>query len=141
MKRDSTLSLSLSLSLGNASILNKIKEGYLIWMAIVPHIPKSSRYTLGARIENKFLDLLELTYASYFSEKEKKAEKISECIFASDILKFLISTAWDGKFIANKQYEDIAVRMDEIGKMLWGWRKSLDTHNKQGYSSSKKNPA
>lgn len=126
-------SLSLSLSLDNASILNKIKEGYLAWMGIVPHIPKTARYTLGARIENKFLDLLELAYISYFSEKEKKAEKISECIFASDILKFLISTAWNGKFIANKQYEDIAVRLDEIGKMLWGWRKSLDSH--------KKNPA
>ncbi len=113
----------------------------MVWISIVPHIPKTARYTMGARIENKFLDLLELTYTSYFSEKEKKSEKISECIFASDILKFLISTAWDGKFIANKQYEDIAVRLDEIGKMLWGWRKSLDSHNKQSFSANKKNPA
>lgn len=103
-------------------------------MGIVLHIPKTARYTLGARIENKFLDLLELAYISYFSEKDKKAEKISECIFVSDILKFLISTAWDGKFIANKQYEEISVRMNEIGKMLWGWRKSLD-------NPQKKNPA
>lgn len=95
-------------------------------MSIVPHIPKTARYTLGERIENKFLDLLELAYTSYFSEKEKKTEKISGCIFILDILKFLISTAWDGKFITNKQYEEVAVRLDEIGKMLWGWRKSLD---------------
>lgn len=103
-------------------------------MSIVPHIPKTARYTIGARIENKLLDLLEISYTSYFSEKEKKGELISECIFISDILKFLISTSWEGKFISHKQYEEIALRMDEIGKMLWGWRKSLDT-------PGKKNPA
>ena len=102
----------------------------MLWMGIVPHIPKTARYTLGARIENKFLDLLELAYTSYFSEKEKKAEKLSECIFTTDILKFLISTSWEGKFISNKQYEDIAIKLDEIGKMLWGWKKSLDNPQK-----------
>ncbi len=95
-------------------------------MGIVPHIPKTARYTIGARIENKFLDLLELTYSAYFSDKEKKAEKLSECILKTDIIKFLISTAWEGKFISNKQYEDIALKLDEIGKMLWGWKKSLE---------------
>lgn len=65
-----------------------------MWMGIVPHIPKTARYTLGSRIENKFLDLLEVSYTSYFSEKEKKAGRLSECIFTLDILKFLISTAW-----------------------------------------------
>lgn len=95
-------------------------------MVYVSHIPKTARFTIGARIENKFLDLLEIAYISYFSEKEKKAEKITECIFILDLLKFLISTAWEGKFISNRQYEEIATAMDEIGKMLWGWKKSLD---------------
>lgn len=95
-------------------------------MNIVPHMPKAARYTMGARIENKFLDLLETAYLAYFSEKDKKPEKIAECIFITDILKFLISTAWEGKFISHKHFEDIAVKLDEIGKMLWGWKKSLD---------------
>jgi hypothetical protein len=84
-------------TLPNASILNRVKEGYLIWMNIVPHIPKTARYTIGTRIENKFLDLLELAYTAYFIEKEKKAEKISACIFELDILKFLISISWGSK--------------------------------------------
>ena len=99
-------------------------------MGIVPHIPKTARFTIGARIENKFLNLLELSYASYFSEKDKKAEKLSECIFTVDILKFLVSIAWEGKFVSNKQYETMATKMDEIGKMLWGWKKSLDNSQK-----------
>lgn len=94
-------------------------------MNIVPHIPKSSRYSIGLRIENKFLDLLEISYTAYFIQKADKAEKISECIFTLDIIKFFISVAWEGKLLSNKQYEEIALKLDEIGKMLGGWRKSL----------------
>jgi len=33
---------------------------------------------------------------------------------------------WEARLISNKQYEDIAKRLDEIGKMFWGWKKNLD---------------
>jgi hypothetical protein len=105
--------------------LHRIKEGYLIWINIVPHIPKSARYTISARIENKFLDLLELAYATYFSKKESKAQKITECILILDTLKFIISTAWEAKYISHQQYEKLALNLDEIGKMFGGWRKQL----------------
>ena len=124
------LSLSLSLS-KNASILQRIKEGYLLWINIVVHIPKTARYTIGSRIENKFLDLLEFAYIAYFSEKDKKAEKIAECILTLDTLKFLISVAWEGKLIPNKHCEDIAVKLNEVGKMLGGWKNSLNNPEKK----------
>jgi hypothetical protein len=100
-------------------------------MNLVPHIAKGPRYTLGARIENKLLDLLELSYVAYFAEKEKKAEKITECILITDGLKFLVSVAWEGKIISDKQCEGIAMKLEEIGRMLGGWRKSLDNPEKK----------
>lgn len=103
----------------------------MVWMNFVPHIAKGARYTLGARIENKFLDLLELSYIAYFSEREKKIEKLSECILLTDTLKFLVSIAWEGKIISNRQCEDVAIKLEEIGKMLGGWRKSLDNSEKK----------
>lgn len=111
---------------GTASILSRIKEGYLIWVNIVPHIPKTARYTIGTKIENKFLELLEISYIAYFTQKERKFEKISECILVLDTLKFFISIAWEGKFISNKQYEDIVLKLDEVGKMFGGWVKNID---------------
>ena len=125
---------SLSLSLSEKSILSKVKDGYLLWASIVPHIPKTGRFTIGTRIENKFLDLLELSHTTYFSEKTKKAEKIEACIFTLDIIKYLITTSWEAKSISNKHYENIALKLSEIGKIFWGWKKSLD-------SPHKKNPA
>lgn len=110
-----------------ATILNRVKEGYLIWLAVMPHIPKNSRYILGARIENKFIDLLELSYTAYFIEKEKKLGKIAESIFVLDVLKFLISLAWEAKLISHSHYEKLARTLEEIGKMLWGWKKSIES--------------
>ncbi len=97
----------------------------MVWVNIVPHIAKGSRYTIGSRIENKFLDLLDWAYIAYFTEKEKKLEKISKCILILDTLKFLISVAWEGKLISDKQYEDVALKLEDVGKMLGGWKKSL----------------
>ncbi len=98
----------------------------MLWINIVVHIPKSARYTLGARIENKFLTLLELGYVAYFTEKEKKVEKILNCILVLDTLKFLIHIAWEAKFISNQQYSDVSIKLDESGKMLGGWKRNLE---------------
>ena len=95
-------------------------------MNITPHIGKGARYTIGARIEHKFLDLLELGYNAYFTPKEKKVEKITECIFLLDVLKFLVSVTLEGKLISNKQGETLAAKLDEIGKMLGGWKNSFE---------------
>lgn len=100
-------------------------------MEIIPHIAKSARYTIGARIENTFLDLLEQAYTAYFSSKEKKAEKVAECIFTLDILKFFISIAWEGKLISHGQYETLALKLEEAGKMFGGWQKSLANPTKK----------
>jgi hypothetical protein len=124
------LSLSLSLS-QNATIVHRVKEGYLIWMRIVPHIAKGARYTIGARIENTFLDLLAQTYTAYFSAKEKKSDTLKECILTLDILKFLISVTWEGKLISHGQCEELAVKLEEAGKMFGGWQKSLDNPMKK----------
>lgn len=89
-------------------------------------MPKSARYLIGARIENKFLDLLEVSYVTYFSQKDIKIQKITECILTLDTLKFLISIAWEAKFVSHKHYEEIATKLDEAGKMFGGWKNNVN---------------
>ncbi len=113
--------------------MSRVKEGYLIWLNIVPHIAKGARYTIGARIEDKFLDLLELSYITYFTEKDRKMEKISKCILYLDTIKFLISVAWEGNLISNKQCKDIASNLEEVGKMFGGWKKNLSNVEKKNH--------
>ena len=106
----------------------------MVWLNIVPHIPRGARYTIGARVENKFLDLLEFAYIAYFSAKEKKPERISECILVLDTLKFLISVTWEGKLISHTQHETVALKLNEVGKMFGGWMKSLENIEKKNRS-------
>lgn len=103
----------------------------MLWLVIVPHIPKCIRYTLGSRIENKFLDILEVAYIAYFTDRDKKMEKIVECILILDLLKFLILVAWEGKLISNGNCKDLAIKLEEIGKMFGGWKKNLENPGKK----------
>jgi len=97
-----------------------------MWINIAQHIPKSSRHTIGYRIENKFLDLLELSYIAYFTEKEKKIEKITQCILLLDTIKFLIYITWEAKLISHKHYIEVSKKLEEIGKMFGGWKKGME---------------
>ena len=94
-------------------------------------MPKGARYTIGARIEHKFLELLELLYIAYFTDKESKPDRVANCILKLDALKFLISVAWEAKFISHAHFEQIAVKLEETGKMLGGWKKNLDKPDKK----------
>ena len=103
----------------------------MLWLNIVPHIAKNVRYTLGAKIDNIFLDLLEKTYIAYFTPKEIKAEKVNGCIQTLDILKYFISVTWEGKVLSNKQFETIAQKLDEAGRRFGGWENSLKNPDKK----------
>jgi len=100
-------------------------------MNISVHISKGQRYTIGARIENKFLDLLELSYVTYFTAKERKVEKINECILTLDTLKFLTHVTWEAKLISHKHYAEVIQKLEEIGKMFGGWKKNTETPEKK----------
>ena len=62
--------------------------------------------------------------------KEKSA-RIANCVLILDTLKFLISVAWEGKLLSNGQCEELALKLDEAGKMFGGWRKSLENPAKK----------
>lgn len=109
----------------------------MLWLTIAPHIAKSTRYTLGARIENLFLDLLEKTYTAYFIPRERKEEKlrsIEVCIRLLDILKYFVSIAWEGDVISGQQFEAVAQKLEEAGRRLYAWKESLNNPDKKNRS-------
>lgn len=103
-----------------------MRRSYLTWLEIVPHIPRSSRYTLGDRIENKFIDLLESVYKAYYSRGETKIAHIVRAIAILDILKFLLQTAWEARLVSNGKLSELSEKLMEIGKMLGGWKNSQE---------------
>jgi len=51
-----------------------------------------------------------------------------------DTLKFLISVAWEGKLISNAHCEQVAVKLEEVGKMRGCWKKNLENPEKKNRS-------
>jgi hypothetical protein len=94
-------------------------------------MPRIGRYTTGARIENHFLDLLELIYKAYYAKMENKSGLIVEAISKNDIIKYLLQIAFENKLIKEKEYLNISVKLQDVGKMLNGWRANIDMKAKK----------
>ncbi|MCE9585414.1 four helix bundle protein [Candidatus Nomurabacteria bacterium] len=89
-------------------------------------MPRIGRYTTGARIENHFLDLLELIYKAYYANMENKSSVIVEAISKNDIIKYLLQITFENKLIKEKQYLELSNKLQEVGKILGGWKNSIE---------------
>ncbi len=90
-------------------------------------MPKKSRYTLGDRIDLVFIQLVELLWAASYQSKDEKSATITMAIRKLDGLKFLLRITWEIKALDNGKYAALSEPLFEIGKMLGGWKKGLET--------------
>lgn len=86
---------------------------------------KDSRYTLGAKIDNLFLEVIENIVKAGYSDKLEKQIFLKRGSVKLDLLKFFLQISWEIKSLDNKKYIKISEKLDEVGKMLGGWIKSL----------------
>lgn len=84
-----------------------------------------SRYTLGARIDRFFLDVIELTTKSAYAPREQKINIVAEANNKLDILNVFLKLAWEMKLFDNKKYLAISAPLTEVGRMFGGWKKRL----------------
>lgn len=85
-------------------------------------MPKIHRHSLGERIDNLFIEIIEFIAIASFLLKEEKLPYVKVAIRKTDTLKILLMVLWETKSIDNKKYIALSVKMEEIGKMLGGWR-------------------
>ena len=107
---------------------NAITSTYdlLKWlMPAVSGFPKDKRYTLGNRIENKLLDILELLLKANYSRI--KLEILKKANLELESFRFLIRLAYDLQFINLRRYELISKEINEIGRLVGGWIKQQAT--------------
>lgn len=107
-------------------VLAKAKVAYAAWFKILIGFPKVYRYNLGGKIENYFLALLENIFISVYLSGERKSAQLSIAILKLDSLKFFLQLAWENKCVPNNQYSILSEQLDEIGRMLGGWKKGLE---------------
>lgn len=85
-------------------------------------MPRSHRFTLGGRIYEHSLDLVNaLTEATFAREKSAALGNASDRV---NSLRILLRLAKDLHLLAFDPYVHATARLDEIGRMIGGWRKS-----------------
>lgn len=91
---------------------------------------KLHRATIGARIGNVFLEVIELSYHAYYATTEEKLPLIVTTLKKVDTLKFLITVAWEGKLIQTGHFSELTRELQEISKMLSGWKRGIEAKQK-----------
>lgn len=84
-----------------------------------------------------FLDVLELSFACVYITPEQKIIVLGRVISKLDTLKFFTQLAWESKLIPQPKYIELSGKLEEIGKMLGGWRKGLQSPSTQNHSTQK----
>jgi hypothetical protein len=59
--------------------------------------------------------------------KEQKLPTIEAAVRKTDMLKFFLRIAWELRALDNKKYALISEKTDELGRMVGGWKKGLET--------------
>jgi len=88
--------------------------------------PKARRFTIASKIENYFLELLEIIFVSLYSPPEHKILKLIVATAKLDGIKFFLQIAWEHKCVSNEKYLELSEKLREVGRMIGGWRKGLE---------------
>lgn len=110
-------------------LLQKVKDVYLIWFSYYQALPKLHRYSLGQRIDDIFIDVIEAISSASFLRPEEKTPYVRLAIRKVDTLKILLMVLWETKSLENKKYIALSVEIDEVGRMLGGWNGQLTKQN------------
>jgi len=83
--------------------------------------PKIEKYSLGQKIENLILEILEISLKTVYSPKQEKLSLLKEVDIKVNLLKTLLRLANEIKSLDNKKYLILQEKLQEIGRMVGGW--------------------
>lgn len=109
----------------NISIIQKTYDFYRDLQIVIEKMPKKDKYSIGQKIQETTLNLIELLISAGYSSKEKKLFYLDQAAIKLELLKILIRLAEEIKSIPIKKYIILEGKLQEIGKMLGGWLRSI----------------
>lgn len=112
-------------------VVIRLKDSYNLWQIFLRNFPKANRYTLGSKIDEVFLNAIEFTFLASYTNFKDKIIIIDKAISRVDLLKLLILLSWEIKALENNKYIQISEKLQEVGRMLGGWKKQIEEKTSQ----------
>ncbi len=94
---------------------------YKLFHQYIKLFPKTEKYTLGERIENSILDLLEIIQKASYVSKVNRVIHLENIDSKIQLLKILIRLTHEVRAIDDKKYLLLQAQLQEMGKMIGGW--------------------
>lgn len=96
---------------------------FLLWLyLLIQHIPKRHKTVLGKFLEESGLKLLLLTINANKAMGRRRRSLQQEISDELDRLRILIRLTKDLRFMSINQYAYAAEKLNELGKILSGWK-------------------
>ena len=108
-----------------------------MWQNFLPHFPKGSRYTLGSKIDDIFLSAIEYCFLASYSPLGEKLPILDRAISRTDLIKLFLTLAWESKYLDTNKYTQLSLHLSEVGRMLGGWRKQIETKTLELFAREK----
>jgi hypothetical protein len=103
-----------------------MKGLYHIWLETYKHFPKVERFGLGQKIDSIFIELFELVLSASYASSHRKYSFLSNAVTKVDALKFFFQFSWEEKLINTDRYSQIILTIEELGRMIGGWKKDTE---------------
>lgn len=105
-----------------ALVVGKAYDLCLWLLPKVEKIPRSYKFSVGDRLVNESLSLLlSLVEAAYSRSKEPA---LARAVTHTNAVRYLLRLSKDLRLIPVSSWEFAAERVDEIGRMVGGWRRA-----------------
>jgi hypothetical protein len=108
-------------------IFAKTYDLYKLFYSYIPSFPKKDRYALGQKCEIILLNMIEEIIVAGSVAKKAKLQVLKKVSIKVDFLKVLFRLGKDLKVIDNKKYLILQEYLQEIGKMIGGWIRSISS--------------
>lgn len=105
-------------------MLTKTEDLLLYAIPIIGKFPRDQKFVLGDRIELKLLDVQEDLIAAYYG-REHRRERLRRANVRVETVRTLVRLAYNLRLFNAKRYEIFSRKLDEVGRMIGGWEKSL----------------
>ena len=97
----------------------------LLWLIpLLDHFPRNRRFTLGERLESGLLGILELVVEAAYTKNKRDLLRRANLRIA--VVRHLWRLAHELKTIPTKRYAHGAKLLEDLGKQVGGWLKSVD---------------
>jgi len=89
------------------------------------HLPRLTRYTLGTKVDELFINILEIALSAQYTRRENKRALLEELSRKMDNLKFFVTLLWEAKGLDANKYAQLSQKLATAGRMLGKWLLSL----------------